>query len=327
MLAVALPAQADTLLVGNKSADTLWALDARSGEKLTEFATGAGPHEVAVAPDGKLAAVANYGARTPNNTLTVIGWPARRVLRTVDLGENRRPHGLRFLPDGRRVVVTTEDSERLLVVDVTKGRVEREIAVGPGLGHMVALSPDARRAYVAHIDGGRISVVDLAEGQKIGEVATGNGAEGVAVTPDGREIWVGNRADDTISVIDAASLKITHTLASKAFPIRVAITPDGHHALVTNARSAELAVFDVAGKREIARIPLAQPGTEYRDTLLGKAALPIGAVVHPDGSRAFVAISGGDEIAVIDTATWKIVARWKTGREPDALAVIGADPN
>lgn len=321
-LLLALPAMADALLVGNKSANTLWALDLDSGEKLAEFTTGTGPHEVSVSSDGKLAVVANYGAATPNNTLTVVDWLHKRVLRTIDLGENARPHGLRFLPDNHRVVVTTEDSERLLVVELNQGRVEREIAIGPGKGHMVALSPDTHRAYVAHIEGGKISVIDLADAKKTGEVATGEGAEGIAVTPDGREVWVGNRQDDTISVIDTATLKVTHTLASKAFPIRVAITPDGRHALVTNARSAELAVFDIAGKREVARVALAQPGAEYRDTLLGRAALPIGAAVRPDGSRVYVAISGADEIAVIDTATWKVIARWKTGREPDALAVI-----
>lgn len=323
LLLVALSVEADTLLVGNKNANTLWALDTSNGRKLTEFTTGVGPHEVAVSRDGKLAVVANYGAQTPGNTLTLIDWPSRRVLRSIDLGEHRRPHGLRFLPDGRRVIVTSEGSERLVVVDVQQGRVEREIDIGPGQGHMVALSPDARRAYVTHIASGVLSVVDLGEGKKIGEIATGKGAEGVAATPNGREVWVGNRAQDTISVIDTATLKITHTLVSKAFPIRIAITPDGRHALVTNARSAELAVFDVANKREIARIALApRSGAEYRDTLLGRAALPIGAVVHPDGRRAYVAISGGDEIAVIDTATWKVIEYWKTGREPDALAII-----
>jgi DNA-binding beta-propeller fold protein YncE len=44
--------------------------------------------------------------------------------------------------------------------------------------------------------------------------------------------------------------------------------------------------------------------------------------IHPDGTRAFVAVSGGDQVAVIDTASWEIVDRWATGREPDALGVV-----
>jgi len=42
-----------------------------------------------------------------------------------------------------------------------------------------------------------------------------------------------------------------------------------------------------------------------------------------DGRRAYVAISGGDQVAVIDTASWTVLQRWKTGREPDAVAIAG----
>ena len=48
----------------------------------------------------------------------------------------------------------------------------------------------------------------------------------------------------------------------------------------------------------------------------------MGLAVHPDGTQAFVALSGGDEVAVLDTATWTVRARWSAGREPDALGVV-----
>jgi YVTN family beta-propeller protein len=60
--------------------------------------------------------------------------------------------------------------------------------------------------------------------------------------------------------------------------------------------------------------------------MLGETALPIGVRVDPDGRRAYVAISGGDRIAVIDVDGWKVRAHWATGREPDALAIVAADP-
>jgi len=114
---------------------------------------------------------------------------------------------------------------------------------------------------------------------------------------------------------------------SPGFPIRVAMSPDGRHALVSNARAATLSVFDVARRELVTTVALAQDGVEYKNTLLGRAALPIGVRVHPDGSRAYVAISGGDEIAVLDTADWRVIARWPTGREPDALGIIVATPS
>ena len=55
--------------------------------------------------------------------------------------------------------------------------------------------------------------------------------------------------------------------------------------------------------------------------MLGRASLPIGVIADPKRPRVYVAISGGDEIAVIDTAKWQVTDQWKTGREPDALAI------
>jgi YVTN family beta-propeller protein len=112
------------------------------------------------------------------------------------------------------------------------------------------------------------------------------------------------------------------TLASPGFPIRVVFTPDGRHALVSNARAGTLAIFDAASGAAVATVDVTPEGVEIRDTMLGKAALPIGIAVHPDGRRAYVAVSGADRIAVIDTGTWAVVDHWTTGSEPDALGIV-----
>jgi YVTN family beta-propeller protein len=316
------PALADVLLVGNKSGHTLWALDLATGERQATFETGQGPHEVEVSPDGRFGVVSNYGDRDePGNSLTVIDWPARKVARTIDLGEHSRPHGMAFLPDGR-LAVTTEGSNHVLVVDISRGEVLRAIPVGDGTAHMIAVSGEGRLGWATNISAGTLEKIDLTAGEVLGAVRTGAGAEGVAVSRDGREVWVTNRADDTVSIVDAASLEVVGTLESPGFPIRVAMMPDGRHALVTNARAATLSVFSVGDRTLVDTIQIADPAGDYQQTLLGDTALPIGIVVHPGGSRAFVAISGANQVAVIDTADWGIVAMWGTGPEPDALGVI-----
>ena len=45
----------------------------------------------------------------------------QKVVKTIDLGEYQRPHGLLFLPDGRRALVTAEENRALLVVDAVQG--------------------------------------------------------------------------------------------------------------------------------------------------------------------------------------------------------------
>ncbi|UHQ24751.1 gluconolaconase [Lysobacter sp. 5GHs7-4] len=321
VLSAALPAGAAELLVGNKSADTVWRLSLEDGRKLGEFASGQAPHEIVVSPDGSTALVANYGGPTPGNTLSVLDLRGGAAPRVLDLGRHGRPHGLRFLPNGREAVVTTEASAQLLRVDLASGKRLAEIPLGEGRGHMVAVSADGKFAYVSKIDRGTVSRVDLGSGAKVAEVAAGAGAEGIALRPGADEVWVSNRAADTVTVHDARTLEVLATLPSAGFPIRVVFTADGRQALVSNARAGTLAVFDAAKRKPLATVALARKGVEYRDTLLGRAALPIGVIADPKRPRVYVAISGGDEVVVIDRKRWKVIAHWATGREPDALAI------
>ena len=319
---VAMDAWADELLVGNKSADSVWRLSLRDGHKIGEFRTGKAPHEIAVSTDGRFALVSNYGRETSGNSLSMLDLATGKPTRSIDLGEHGAPHGLLLLPGNHRALVTTESTASLLVVDLVQGRVERAVDVGTGTGHMVALSPDAHFAYVTKINAGTLSRIDLAQGLKTHERTAGKGAEGVAVSPDGKEVWVTNREDGTVTVHDPATLAIRRRMNSKGFPIRVVFTPDGRRALVTNARAGNLAVFDVRTKLRVATVELVQPEVTYRQTMLGSAALPIGVAVDRTKPRAYVAVSGGDRIAVVDMATWKVIAHWATGREPDALGVV-----
>jgi YVTN family beta-propeller protein len=310
------------LLVVNKTGNDVSLLSLASGETVATLPTGRGPHEIAVSADGRRAVATNYGTReAPGNSLTVFDLRQRAVERTIDLGRHQRPHGIAFFPDSRRAAVTTEDSRHLLIVDVVAGRIERAIETGQDISHMVALSPDAKRAYVANIGSGSLTVIDLGAGKVLKQVATGGGAEGVAVTPGGGEIWVSNRAADTLSVVNAKSLDVVATLPSPGFPIRVVMTPDGRHALATSARSGELAIFDVKQRKEVRRLKLLEDERGLVSPMFGPGSFPVGVIVSPDGRRAFVAITGGDRIAVVDTKDWAVTGFWTAGREPDGLAI------
>ncbi|MBL8255439.1 MAG: beta-propeller fold lactonase family protein [Pseudoxanthomonas mexicana] len=315
-------AQAAELLVGNKSGDTVWRLSLRDGRRVGEFRTGEAPHEIAVAPDGRTAVVTNYGNARSGSTLSVLDLVGGNPTRSIDLGQHGAPHGLRFLPDGQRVLVTTEASASLLIVEVETGEIEREIDVGGGTGHMVAVSADGQVAYLTKIQAGTLSRIDLQTGIKTVERPAGKGAEGVAIRPDGAEVWVTNREDGTLTVHDPCTLAVKRRMSSKGFPIRVAFSPDGTQAFVTNARAATLAVFNARTKVPVATVSLSREDMSYRPTMLGNAALPIGVVVAADRPRAYVALSGGDRIAVIDTQRWQVIDYWVTGREPDALGIV-----
>jgi len=327
ILAVSVPlcVEADTLVVLNKSEATASLIDLSSGAVRATLTTDFGPHEAAMSPDGRLALVGNYGSREkPGSSLTVIDVAAAKVVKTIDLGEYERPHGLLFLPDGRRALVTAEGNRALLLVDVEKGIVEKKFETNQDVSHMVEVALGGRKAFVANIGSGSVSVIDLENGIVVRTIETGAGAEGITASIDGTEIWVTNRSADTVSVIDAESLEILAQIPCASFPIRAKATPNGKHILVSCARSADIAVLDAVSRKEVRRIPQDLRAVDTGDRLFGdqfgESSVPIGIVIHPDGKKAWVAHTNADVVVEIDLESWKIVRLLEAGREPDGMA-------
>lgn len=192
---------------------------------------------------------------------------------------------------------------------------------------MVATTPDNSKAFVANIGSGTITAVNLTASASMSgaqSVRTGDGAEGIDVSPDGSEVWVTNRAANTVSVVNTRDLTVVATLESKDFPIRVKFTPDGKFAMVSNARSGDVAVFEASTRKELRRIKMELSVVNDVDKRLfgnqfGSSPTPIGILVLPTGSHAYIANSNADLLTVIDLKEWKIVDRIKTGKEPDGL--------
>jgi YVTN family beta-propeller protein len=321
-----LAAPTGTLLVLNKSDDTISFVDLASIEVRATLPTGDGPHEVAVSSDGKTAVATNYGdTANPGKTLTVVDVPGKKVLRTIDLGTYSRPHGIVWL-QGDEVAVTVEGSKALLIVGVNDGKVKHAIATDQMGTHMVAVSPKQGRAFTANIGSGSTTVIDLASHRRVTDIVTGKGAEGIAVAPDGSEVWVTNREANTVSVVDPATLKIPATLEPGKMPIRVKFTPDGTRALVSNAVSGDVAIFDKATKKKIVSIPMQKQGEQLpKDDVkrmasqFGSGPVPVGILMPDSLQLAFVANTNADTITVIDLDSLRIVDRVKAGREPDGL--------
>lgn len=318
LLLAALPAMAHTLLVANKSDDTVDLLDPATGTSRATLPTGAAPHEIAVSPGGDTAVISNYDT----TTLTVVDVAKGEVVRTIDLAPHRRPHGLAWI-DAERLAVTTEASRNLLIVDVGGGKIVSATATGQNVSHMVALA--GGRAFVANIGSGSVTVIDPASGRKLADVVTGAGAEGIAARPGTKEVWVTNRAADTLSVLDAESLEVKATLDARGFPIRIAFTPDGKRALVSAARSGEVLLFDAAARKELKRATLdlkTAPDAAKRlfGDQFGESPVPVGLLITPNGKRAYVAATQADAVVVIDPATLEVKDVLRAGREPDGMA-------
>ena len=226
---------------------------------------------------------------------------------------------------GDQIVVTAEANKSLLIVDIKTGAVIAAVTTDQNVSHMVVLARRSGKAFIANIGSGSVTVIDLKSHQKITDIQTGAGAEGIDISPDQKEVWVTNRAANTVSVIDVNTLKIIATLESKDFPIRVKFAPGGKRVLVSNARSGDVAIFDAATKKEVGRVPMqlkaveGSTGGQRIFGQFGQSPVPVGILVAPKLSHAFVANTNADIVTMIDLRTWQISDRLRAGKEPDGL--------
>lgn len=305
----AAPAQAGitgTLLIGNKGENTLSFVDLATGRELGRAETGRMPHEIAISPDRRQAAVVAYGARA----IDIFDIATRTRLRTIDLTPNDGPHGLIWLADGR-ILATTERSQSLTIVDTRNGDRVSAISTGQAGTHMVAVTPDARRAFTANIAAGTVSVLDLTAGAKIRDIAVGGRPEGIALTPDGRTLWVGDLEGARVQAFDTTSLERVAEVAVGQVPIRVLASPDGRWIVTSNYGAGTLTVID-ARTRSVART-IAVSGEQ--------AAVQVTILFSPDGRRIYAAETGRNAVAEVDLESGRVLRRLPAGANGDGLAI------
>lgn len=304
-LGFAVPLAAETLLIGNKGEDTVSFIDLTTGKERARVETGPMPHEIAISPDQKRAAVVAYGG----TTIDIFDVAAAKRLKRIDLSPDAAPHGIVWLADGR-LLATTEKSRSLTIIDPQTDRVSA-ISTGQNGSHMVAVSRDKARAYVANVPSGTVSVIDLRASKKIADIAVGGMPEGIALTPDGKQLWVGNLAAPEVRIIDTATLRKIATLPTDPVSIRVAISPDGKTAVTSNMGAGTLTVFDVQKLQRTRTISVSGR----------KEAMQVTILFSRDGKRLYVAETGVDRIAEVDIAKGTVVRRLVAGKSGDGLAI------
>src|SRR3954454_20126111 len=188
-------ARAGLLVVADQEAASATVLDAATLKSIATLPVGVGPHEVAMSPDGRWAVVTNYGDRTvEGRTLSVIdlaGEPVS-VVRVIDLGQYHRPHGVAFVSAGTKLLVTSETSQRLLLVDFVSGHVDTAM-VSNGKGtHMVTVQRDGRRAWTSNVADGTVTEYDVDTRSTRRTINVAPNVEGIAATPGGVQVWVGS---------------------------------------------------------------------------------------------------------------------------------------
>jgi DNA-binding beta-propeller fold protein YncE len=337
------------LLVLEKSDNALAIVDPASLQIVARVPAGPDPHEIVASADGKLAYISNYGGSdSALNTISVIDLAGRKALPPINLGALRSAHGLAFA--GGKLYFTAETNKVIGRYDPATQSVDWVLGTGQDRTHMVAVSESLDRIVTSNVSSGTISIIEQVSSPaggfgpppgsngppgsappaggsppgmgpppggprktwRVTNVAAGRGAEGFDVSPDSKEIWAANAQDASVTIIDVAGKRVTQTLPiSLRGANRLKFTPDGKRVLISGlgaGAGSNLVVVDAATRKEAKQLNLG-----------GGAA---GIVIVPDGSRAYVAVSGKDKVAVLDLKSLEATGYVSTGKQPDGLAWV-----
>ena len=216
------------------------------------------------------------------------------------------PAGLAVAPDGKRLFVVLNLSNRLLEVEVPSGKLLRSFDVGVA-PHEVLLVGE--KAYVSNRGGrrpdatsetgpagqgttvrvdpvrkiaeeGTVTVIDLESGKTLKEIFTRSHASAMALSPDQRTLWVANAADDSITAIDTRtdlysggfSLRWKKSDRYGVTPNAIAADPSGKRLFVSHGTQNCVSVvsLDGAEPRITGLIPVGWfPGALALDTRRG----------------------------------------------------------
>ncbi|WP_028066040.1 YncE family protein [Solirubrobacter soli] len=225
--------------VPNSKSDTVDVISQRSGHVIERFRTGGLPQHVTPSWDLRTLWVTNDtgNSLTPIDPRTSRPGPRVRVRdpynlyftadgrRAIVVAEGRReldfrePHTMRlrhtlhvpscdgadhmdFTADGRFALVSCEFAARLIVVDLTRERVVRTIALKRGaMPQDVKLAPNGRTFYVADMASDGVWLIDPRRWRTIRFQPTGKGAHGLYPSRDARRLFVTNRDEGTITVL------------------------------------------------------------------------------------------------------------------------------
>ena len=248
---------------------------------------GADPCHLALSPDGRWLAVANYSG----GSLAVFPrddqgrmLPKRRLFQhyggSVNPARQEGPHVHSALFDGEgRLLAADLGGDRLAcyrcggdVVPEPAGDLPTAPGSGPRCGEY---SADGRQLYVIHelnstvahyaCNGGAVTLRETVSTLPA-DYAGANTAADVHLTPDGRHLYASNRGHDSIAMFrvgaDGSLTLLGHQPCGGRTPRNFAIDPEGQYLLAANQDSDNIAVFAIGEDgllRQTGDVPFPSP--------------------------------------------------------------------
>ncbi len=167
--------------------------------------------------------------------------------------EKISPAGLEIDDDAKKLYVVTKESNSLYVIDLAKGKVEKQLKLGAE-GYTCLLSPDGRNLYISLWGGDKVLVYNTRTAMLADSVNVGRNPNDLCLSKNGKFLFVANSLDNSVSVIDTKAVTVIESLNAALYPESlsgsttnsVALSANGKSLYIANADNNCLAVFDVS---------------------------------------------------------------------------------
>jgi DNA-binding beta-propeller fold protein YncE len=297
------------LVVANQRSGVATLVELTSG-RVSHVDLDANPHEVAVSPDARVAAltIPSEALRFRNGRkVVVLDLATAKIARTIDIGDYKNPHGVAFVSDSVALIGTLAGTSAVYV-DVRNGRVLRAVDGLPENPYIVKTTATGR-AYVSSPHGGKVTEIDIASARVTRTIDIPDDPAGIAVTADGKELFAAvwrESAGGGIAVFDLDKGVVAAKLPATQ-PRRITVTADGK--LVVASDRDHLRIIDRASR-------------QMRSVAVGQNGGGSGVACAPDSTRCYVALSGAGEIVEIDVGVGQVLRRFKAQKGADGLAYV-----
>ncbi len=223
------------LLVGDTVGNELLDLDPGT-YALRRRIPVADPYQLGFSPDGKLLVI-NGLARAQ---VDILDAASMKLVKRFPL--KTMPSHMAFSPDGARVFISLQGTNRLAAIDLHEMKTIYEVTIGRVPAGVMWLNG---KILVALMGDNGVAVIDPASGHVDRIVPTGEGAHQLFLSPDKRILYVNNRVVSTTVALNAADLTTLRVYPVPGGPDDIDFAPDGK-LWITQRFAHGLAVLDPA---------------------------------------------------------------------------------
>ena len=295
------------VVVANQRSGVATLVEVASG-RVSHVELGVKPHEVAVSPDARLAAltIPSEGFRN-GRTIVVLDLATARITRRIDLGGYKDPHGVAFLSDSVALTGTLGGTSAVYV-DVRNGRVLRSVDGLPANPYIIKLAATGR-AYVSSPHSSKVTEIDVAAERVTRTIDIPDDPAGIAVSADGKELFAAvwrQNAGGGLAIFDLDKGIVAAKLPATQ-PRRITVTADGR--LVVVSDRDHLRIVDRASR-------------QLRSVALGQNAGASGVACSPDSKLCYVTLSQAGEIVEVDVSAARVLRRFAAQDGVDGIAYV-----